>query len=86
VKLNTHRIVATTARTGRPPGRPFAAHVLLAPRRWRRCKHGFVMQLPRIVRSRIRCSRAHFSAMLSNTCCTALLLEGAPSPAAAGPP
>ena len=47
---------------------------------WHRRKHGFVRAVPRVVRNGIAVPRAYASSMLSNTCCTALLLQGAASP------
>jgi hypothetical protein len=45
---------------------------------WRRRKHGLSRCLLQVVRNGITVSRVHTSSMLSNTCCTALLMQGAP--------
>ena len=45
---------------------------------WRRRKHGFARCLLRVVHNGITVSKIHTSSMLSNTCCTALLIQGAP--------
>jgi hypothetical protein len=46
---------------------------------WRKRKHGFVRLLPLVIRNGITVARVHTSSMLANTCCTALLLQGAPA-------
>lgn len=43
---------------------------------WRRRKHGLSWRVPSIVRNGIRIARVHASSMASNTCCTALLVQG----------
>ena len=52
---------------------------LLERKFWHRRKHGYVRALPRIVHNGITVARNYASSMLSNTCCTALLLQGAPA-------
>ena len=42
----------------------------------RRCKHGYVWRLPLNVCNGIAPARVQTSAMASNTCCTALLVQG----------
>jgi hypothetical protein len=54
--------------------------------RWRRGKHGYTCRLARIVRNGIAVARVHTSSMLANTCCTTLLIQGAPAPLAATTP
>ncbi|NLG74628.1 MAG: hypothetical protein GX535_00150 [Xanthomonadaceae bacterium] len=53
---------------------------------WRKRKHGLVRHVPHVLSAGITVSRSHTSSMVSNTCCTALLLQGAPAPASASPP
>ena len=48
---------------------------------WRRDKRGPVLRLPLMVRNAIRVAQVHTSSMLSNTCCTTLLMQGAPASA-----
>lgn len=50
----------------------------LDKRSWRRCKRGIVRAMPRLVANGIVVARAQPPSMLANTCCTTLLLQGAP--------
>src|SRR5690606_40016418 len=53
---------------------------------WRKRKHGLVRHVKRVLHAGISVSRVQCSSMVSNTCCTALLLQGAPAPASPSPP
>jgi hypothetical protein len=57
-----------------------AAYRLLLHSLWRHCKHGVALRLPLVIRNGIRVSRVHAGSMVSNTCCTTLLLQGASPP------
>jgi hypothetical protein len=57
----------------------FLTEVPLSRTAWRQRKHGFVRRLLRVVHNGIAVARVQTSSMLSNTCCTALLLQGAPA-------
>jgi hypothetical protein len=59
--------------------------LVFAPGRVRRRKQGLAWRLVRIVRNGIGVARVHSSSMINNTCCTMLLLQGAPASAAATP-
>jgi hypothetical protein len=61
-------------------------HEPLQPKVWHKRKHGFVLHVPREVHAGITVCRVSCSSMISNTCCTALLLQGAPCAAIACPP
>jgi hypothetical protein len=58
----------------------------LARSYWHRRKHGYVRRLQRRVFNGIAVARARSSSMISNTCCTTLLMQGAPSVKVAGSP
>jgi hypothetical protein len=53
--------------------------------RLRRCKHGYAWRIVSVVRNGIGVARVQSSSMINNTCCTMLLLQGAPASAAATP-
>jgi hypothetical protein len=63
-----------------------AALLHLQRDRWRRCKHGFSCRLARVVHNGIAVARVQSSSMLANTCCTTLLIQGAPAPLASTTP
>lgn len=52
---------------------------------WRKRKHGYVRRLTAIVHNGIAVARVHTSSMLANTCCTTLLMQGAPADSTACP-
>ena len=53
--------------------------------RLRRRKHGCAWRIVSVVRNGIGVARVQSSSMINNTCCTMLLLQGAPASAAATP-
>jgi hypothetical protein len=53
--------------------------------RLRRRKQGCSWRIVRVVRNGIGVARVQSSSMINNTCCTMLLLQGAPASAAATP-
>jgi hypothetical protein len=61
-------------------------HMHLDSSSWRRHKDGYVRRIPSTFHNGIAVARVSSSSMLSNTCCTALLLQGAPVCADASPP
>lgn len=54
--------------------------------RLRRVKSGLVWRVASTLANGIRVARVQSSAMLSNTCCTTLLMQGAPAPAVTASP
>jgi hypothetical protein len=52
---------------------------------WRRRKSRYVRIVPLRLHRGVSVSRGRSSSMISNTCCTALLLQGAPPDGAATP-
>jgi hypothetical protein len=61
-------------------------HVHLDRRTWRQHKDGFVRVIPSVLHNGIAVARVASSSLLSNTCCTSLLLQGAAVSASACPP
>jgi hypothetical protein len=59
--------------------------IRVARSRVRRRKQGYAWRMVRVVRNGIGVARVHSSSMINNTCCTMLLLQGAPASAAATP-
>jgi hypothetical protein len=43
---------------------------------WRKRKHGYAWRLLKLIRNGIAVARVQTSSMASNTCCTALLVQG----------
>jgi hypothetical protein len=52
---------------------------------WRKRKHGYVRRCPAELHNGIAVARDHSSSMLANTCCTTLLMQGAPADSTACP-